>query len=106
MNKIQLQLIDIIARNLPMNSQVSRINSIVKGEDAILAGTTEIDGEKVDPEKDYIIGNHLYREINHKKRIKRAFQKHGKPGLIKYCQKYMRNPKKSEKLIEAINEAF
>ena len=42
--------------------------------------------------------------MNHKGRLKRAFKKLGKTGLINYCKKYMKND--TGKLEEAINIAF
>ncbi len=104
MKKPQLKLIEIIAKNLPTQQIQSSINSVVSGEDAILAGTNEIKGEEVDPGKDYIIGNSLIRDINHKGRLKRAFKKLGKNGLILYCKQYMKND--SSELEQAINAAF
>ena len=52
----------------------------------------------------YIIGNSLIRDINHKGRLKRAFKKLGKNGLILYCKQYMKND--SSELEQAINAAF
>ena len=46
MKKAQLNIIKIISDNLPNQSQASNINSVVSGEDAILAGTNEIDGKE------------------------------------------------------------
>ena len=105
MKKEQLKYIRIIANNLPNQGQVSNINSVVSGEDAILAGTTEIAGKEVEPGKEYIIGNHLIMAVDHIGRLKRAFKRHGKNGLIKYCKKFMKG-KDTSQLVKVINMAF
>ena len=104
MKKPQLKLLEIIAKNLPQQGIVSNINSIITGEDVILTNKNEINGEEVIPEKDYIVGNNLIREVDHKGRLKKAFKKLGKKGLIAYCKKYMKYD--TGKLEEAINLAF
>lgn len=105
MKKPQLKLIGIIANNLPNQGQASNINSVVSGEDAILAGTNEIEGKEVDPDKDYIIGNRLIMPVDHRARIKRAFKSNGKNGIIEYCKKFLKGNDSSE-LEEAINMVF
>ena len=105
MKKAQVKLIGIIANNLPNQGQVSNINSVVSGEDAILAGTTEIAGKEVEPGKEYIIGNHLIMAADHIKRIKRAFKSNGKNGIIEYCKKFMKG-KDTSQLADAINMVF
>ena len=105
MKKPQVKLIEIIAKNLPSQSQVSNINSVVTGEDAILAGTSEIEGKAVDPEKEYIIPNRLIMPVDHVARIKRAFSSNGKNGIIEYCKRFLKG-KDSSKLEEAINLVF
>ena len=105
MKKSQVKLIGIIANSLPNQGQASNINSIVSGEDAILAGTTEIEGKEVDPEKEYIIGNRLIMAVDHKNRLKGMFKRHGKNGLIEYCKKFLKG-KDCTKLEESINVAF
>ncbi len=105
MKKAQVKLIGIIANNLPNQGQVSNINSVVSGEDAILAGTTEIAGKEVEPGKEYIIGNHLIMAVDHIARLKRAFKSNGKNGIIEYCKKFLKG-NDSSKLEEAINTAF
>ena len=105
MKKSQVKLIGIIAKNLPNQGQASNINSIVSGEDAILAGTTEIAGKEVDPDKEYLIGNRLIMAVDHIARLKRAFKSNGKNGLIEYCKKFMKGKDTSE-LVEVINMAF
>lgn len=105
MKKPQLKVIQIIANYLPVHGQASNINSIVSGEDAILAGTNEIEGKEVNPDKDYIIGNRLIMPVDHIKRIKRAFKSNGKNGIIEYCKRFLKG-KDSSKLEEAINMVF
>ncbi|MCK5614235.1 hypothetical protein KAR91_70875 [Candidatus Pacearchaeota archaeon] len=105
MKKHQVKLIGIIAKALPGQSQASNINSIVSGEDAILAGTNEIEGKEVDPEKEYMIPNRLIMPVDHIKRIKRAFKSNGKNGIIEYCEKFLKRGDSTE-LEEAINMVF
>ena len=105
MKKPQLKLIEIIAKNLPQQGIVSNINAVVSGEDVLLTNKTEINGEEVEPEKDYIVGNRLIREVDHKGRLKKAFRKFGKTGLINYCKKYMKYDD-AGRLEEVINIAF
>ena len=92
MKKPQLKLIEIIAKNLPEQGQISNINTLVTGkdliEDVLLAGRKEAEVKGIEPGKDYIIPNVLVMPIDHKGRMKRAFKKLGKVGLINYCKKY------------------
>ncbi len=96
MNRITVKALDVLADFLPDRMQHSTYQKTLKGEDAILAGTLEIDGEKVDPEKDYVVQNNLFREVNHKLRMKKAFKKHGKKGVIHYCKKFVKAEKQNE----------
>jgi len=104
MKKPQLKLIEIIAKNLPQEHQSSNIHSLVSGEDVLLTNKAEVNGEEVEPEKEYLVANQLIMKVDHKKRLKRAFAKLGRAGLIQYCQKYMKH--ENRKLEDAINLAF
>ena len=109
MKKEQLKYIRIIANNLPDQGQVSKINTKVTGHDLIedvrLGGRKESDIKEVDPEKEYIIPNRLIMAVDHIARLKRAFKRHGKNGLIEYCKKFMKE-KDTSQLVEVINMAF
>jgi len=109
MKKSQVKLIEIIAKNLPNQEQVSNINTKVTGqdliEDVLLGGRKESDIKEVDPEKEYIIPNRLVMPVDHIARMKRKLKRYGKSGLIEYCKQYMKN-KNTSKLEEAINMAF
>ena len=109
MKKAQVKLIHIIANNLPNQGQVSKINTLVTGQDLIedvrLGGRKESDIKEVDPDKEYIIPNSLVMAVDHVARIKRTFKSHGKNGIIEYCKKFLKG-KDSTKLEEASNMAF
>lgn len=109
MKKPQLELIKIIAKNLPEQSQISNINTVVTGNDIfegiLLGGRNEVEGKGIDPDKKYIIPNILAMPVDHIKRIKRVFKSNGKNGIIEYCKKFLKG-KDSSELEEAINMVF
>ena len=102
MNKKTAKLFEVLAGHLPDRLIASTYQKTLKGEDVILAGTLEIDGKKIDPEKEYRIDNNLIREVNHKLRLKKAFKTKGKQGVIDYCKRFLK-PEKHEALVEAID---
>ena len=61
------------------------------GEDLLLSNIEEVEGEPVDPEKEYIIGDVMTREVGkkqHHRRMKKAFMKNGVEGVCAYFKKF------------------
>jgi hypothetical protein len=89
MNKRALKIISNISKQLPMQLYNSKCLVKISGEDAILSGNLEINGEPTDPEKDYILNSILQRDVDHKSRMKKIFNKRGKVGLITYLKPFI-----------------
>jgi len=60
----------------------SIVNTKVSGEDAILAGH-----EEANEDQEYLVKSEMYHEVNHFRRLKRAFIKGSHDGVIKYLSK-------------------
>ncbi len=89
MNKKALQIISKFSQELPAIQYTAAIyNSKISGTDVLLAGTKQINGEDVDTEKQYSCKTPLIRDIDHKKRMKRIYNKRGKIGLITYLKPF------------------
>ncbi len=78
MNKKALKFISQLSDLLPLQLYNSKYAVKCSGEDALLSGHTEIDGEVIIPEKDYVLNNTLQKDVSHKRRLKRVYTKHGK----------------------------
>lgn len=90
MHKVVLKHIDEIANLLPQvkyNAAVERQK--ITGVDVRLSGAKEIEGERVDPNKNYLINVPVIREVDHKQRMKRAYKRSGKVGVIHYLRPYV-----------------
>lgn len=81
---------------MPTRKYAVKDTVMVSGEDVLLAGTKEIAGNEVDPEKEYMMNIPRYHSINHKRCMKRAYLKHGADGLIHYLKKYTVSEKADE----------
>lgn len=47
----------------------------ISGEDVLLSGTEEIEGQPVDPEKKYLVSMPAVYEMNHMRRLKKLLKK-------------------------------
>jgi hypothetical protein len=89
MNKQTLKIIDQLSKRLqPETYHASDINTKITGEDVLLTNCKEINGEEVVFERDYTCKVPLIRKINHKLRMKKAYNKNGKAGLMLYLKPY------------------
>jgi hypothetical protein len=82
------RFIDGVCMQLPVDGYSVKDTCKVSGEDVLLSNTNEINGEEVDPEKEYLMNIPRYHSVNHKRRMKRAFKTNGLDGLISYLKKY------------------
>jgi hypothetical protein len=85
----QENLIKGLASKLQPETYAVKDMCSIKGEDVLLAGTDMMDGEKVDPEKEYQMTLPRYHEFNHLRRIRRASKKSGFSGFWLYIKKYI-----------------
>ncbi len=102
LNKKTGKAIRELADSLPQQRYTVPDSTLVSGADLILANTTEIDGVPVDPEKLYDYHLPRYHEVNHKRRLKRAFNSRGKAGVIDYCNPYLL-PESKEDFLRIVN---
>jgi hypothetical protein len=56
----------------------------ISGEDLLLSGHSEVDGQPIDPEETYLIRVPLILQVNHHRRLKRAMARSGVDGVIHY----------------------
>lgn len=82
------RFINGISKQLPPQGYSVRDTCKVSGKDVLLSNTNEINGEEVDPEKEYFMNIPRYHEVNHKRRMRRAYISSGVEGLINYLKKY------------------
>jgi hypothetical protein len=93
MNKINLKIISKLSDQLPLQLYNSKYRVKISGEDVILSGQTKIEGNEIDLKKEYILNNVLQREVDHKQRMKKAYNKRGKAGLITYLKPFCKKEK-------------
>ncbi len=105
LNKKVVKAIRELADSLPQQRYTVPDSTLVSGADLILANTTEIDGVPVDPEKLYDYHLPRYHEVNHKRRLKRAFNSRGKKGVIDYCGPFI-PPENKSKFLNIVNSVL
>lgn len=64
---------------------------VLPGIELIESGQTEVDGLPVDAEKEYIQEIPLYNEVNHFRRLKRAYTSGGVEAVKRYLQPYVKD---------------
>lgn len=97
MNKTALKVISNISKQMPVilfDAAIERRKT--KGEDLLLGGVKEVEGQPVDPEKEYYMTLPVRRTIDHKMRMKNAYSRAGKFGLITYLKPYVKPDKFGE----------
>ena len=102
MDKTIQKKIKAISKLLPANAyQVNEKVEII-GQDLLLSGHKKVNGEKVDPEKMYLMDMPVYFEKNHYRRFKKAFQKSGSEGVKKYLKGFVKDFKKLCLIVDVI----
>lgn len=56
----------------------------MKGEDVVLSGIES--DEEINPDEEYLINMPMYHEVNHNRRLVRAFIKSGHDGVCHYLK--------------------
>jgi hypothetical protein len=85
-----LKQIDMLAKQLPpVLYHAALENSVISGDEAKLTGLKLEDGELLEDEM-YLYKYPLQRLIDHKSRMKKAYKRRGKVGIIDYCSKYIK----------------
>jgi len=88
--KTKLKVIKAISDILPKQQYQFKGRQKLLGSDAILAGHKEIEKQEIDPEKEYILNMPYSNSVNHYNRLKRAYKRHGRSGIINYCKPYIK----------------
>ena len=101
MTKEVEKFIHKLAINLPAVKYAARDKRFVSGSDLILAGHDKED-KNIDPEGRYEIGIPFELPVNHERRLKRAYKRNGKEGLIHYLKPFTQ-PDKLSGIIKIIN---
>jgi hypothetical protein len=97
MNKQALRFIDKLSGNPPVimfDAAIERRRTL--GADLLLGNVKEVEGKPVDPKKEYLMKLPVRREMDHKMRLKNAYKKAGKVGLITYLRPFIKPEKFGE----------
>lgn len=74
-----------LAQQLPVFLDNTHEKRIIAGSEILSWGTVaEIDGQPIDPDKKYVWNYPVQLYNNHYRRMKKAYLKHGTPGISKY----------------------
>ena len=83
MNSAILKFINEKEPLLPVVIEHRQTEEVVwTGADLLLAGHG--DNELIDPDKKYVIDSPIWFHVDHKKRMKKLYNKHGKQAVIDY----------------------
>jgi hypothetical protein len=94
--KKSLTIISVIAETMQSDSYAFYEKQTISGEDVLLTNTHELNGQQVVKEKDYQISVPVFNQVNHKRRLKRAYESDGLEGLMNYCKKYLKEERVKE----------
>ncbi len=106
-------LFKMMAKNLPLDVYTYKERYKITGQDVELIGVENIEFEippdileqmKEEPEKEFNLTGGAVHDKNHLRRIRRAYKRSGKKGVIAYIKPYLK-PEQVErgiKMIEAI----
>lgn len=92
-SKSQMKFLNALSDIFPQQQYSFKGTTKVTGEDAILAGNTEINGKEINPDEEYTMTMPFTNTVNHKNRLKSAFRRNGRSGVIKYCKPYYKKEK-------------
>lgn len=96
----------MMAENLPAIYYIAIDRQSIKGEEVLLTGLEippELEEEVTNnPDKEFTFNNKIYIPINHKRRIRRAYKRGGKKGVIAYLKPYL-NPKIKQEAIKTLS---
>jgi hypothetical protein len=74
-----------IAMKLPLLKEQSCEKHLTKGQEILDWGTvTEIDGEPIDPEKNYLYSFPVVVHVDHLKRLQKGWKRKGPDGVSEY----------------------
>ena len=96
MKKKVIKYLEIIAETLPDKKYITEEEQLLSGEDAILTGI------QADKDKDYLLTVPTIHIANHKLRLKKAYKKGGKEGVVDYIKDYFK-PSEMVRISRLIN---
>lgn len=80
-----------LANNLPMINQCSHEQHLMTGAEILAWNTmTEIDGEKINPDKKYLFNSPVYMVQNNQRAMKRAFLRNGPDGIKNFLDNVLK----------------
>ena len=79
-----------IAASMPIVMRHTSEKQIMTGEELLQDEIYEVEGEKVDPAKTYVFHAPVQIAINHYRKLKKMYKKHGIPGIKMYCTEIYR----------------
>jgi hypothetical protein len=82
--KKRIKLLRKIAGELPVVLVHTKEVHFVTGAELLEQGETEVDGQKIIPEKRYVQDMPVQLAINHARQLKKIYQKHGYGAVGQY----------------------
>lgn len=93
MEKNLLKQIRIAANTLPVFQYQVMEPQKISGAEALLAGWKEVDGQPIDPEKEYVFKAPAFYPVNHYRRMKKIYNENvgklGQDGAFKLVTHYI-----------------
>lgn len=86
MKKKTKKRLDSIAAQLPVMYETANAHQRIKGSSLLERGITEHKGEEISPYKYYSFWKTIQVPVNHSRRLKRAFQRNGEKGVLRYIK--------------------
>ena len=91
MEKVQELKIRAIAKILPVRQYEVNSRAKVSGEDLLLCGHKEVEGKAIEKDGEYVMPMPFYNEVNHYRRLKKAFTKNGLNGVKSYVARFVKD---------------
>jgi len=85
-----------LSLQLPKMTEVIKVFTRVKGEDVIVQGVTEVQGEEVDPDLTYRKIESKKVPLNHYKKMKKYYKDFGNAGIKGYANAILKEADKSK----------
>lgn len=102
-NPLLAREIKDLAKALPESQYTTRETDRIKGSELLLTGVKEVDGEPVKPEEYYTMKNPVLHEVNHERRLRKAYTKYGLEGIRQYIKRFIK-PGKEALLKEILHQ--
>lgn len=94
-----------LASSMPVDYFGSKSMDTISGSELLLSGHKQVEGEDINPDKQYLLPVPVYLMKNHERRLRRAYKGEGREGIIRVIMPYIRDEAK-EAVRNEINRIF